>query len=364
MVKLPIVTVSESSFPQQERAWLDAVVDRPLPTEPQASCDDCAMCKPHSAPLTSIDVLFDNRSTCCTIIPHITNYRVGQMLQAGLDGEPRLRARIASRRGVSPLGVGQTREEAAADAKMRKNRAFGQDITNRCPYYDEARSGCTLWQLRPSLCSTWHCRYERGRTSQKVWLALRDLLNMAERALNRWCLERVGLDDSAFSVLFPLEVKSLPATSFPQTDLADDELYRRGWANWLGREEEFFAACAELVSDLDWEQVRTIAGVEAIHAERLLQQALAAVHDDSLPQRLSGVPPVQAVSSSHGNVRVRSYSSYDIRDWPQRLLLALGQIEDASPEAIRNALRDEHGLEVDDDMLRKLLDFGLLAATG
>ena len=62
MLKLPLVTVAASSFPAQEQRWLEAAAaGRSLPREPEANCADCTMCKPHSEPLTSIDVLFDDR---------------------------------------------------------------------------------------------------------------------------------------------------------------------------------------------------------------------------------------------------------------------------------------------------------------
>lgn len=361
MLKLPLVTVAASSFPAQEQRWLEAAAaGRSLPREPEANCADCTMCKPHSEPLTSIDVLFDDRSTCCTIIPHIQNYRLGQMLAAKLPGDARLRERLASRRGLTPLGLGHTVEQAAADARMRKNHAFGTDVRNRCPYYDEVASGCTVWHLRPSLCSTWHCRYERGQRSQKVWLALRDLLNMAERALSRWCLQEVGLDETAFAYLFPAAIGSLPATAFPRTDFEDERSYQRGWANYFGREEEFFAACAEVSAGVDWDQLRQRMGSEGLLAEKLLQGALDALTEDQLPERLEPVAPKAAVRSGAGKVRVRSYSSYDIRDWPQDLLLALREMPASSPEAMRSELQTQHGLNIDNETLARLLDFGLL----
>src|SRR5687767_13539275 len=82
----------------------------PIPRESKAACGDCVMCPGKGA---EPDEAFAPETKCCTFVPSIPNFLAGRALADPELGEGRrsLEARIASRDGLSPLGLGITEDE-------------------------------------------------------------------------------------------------------------------------------------------------------------------------------------------------------------------------------------------------------------
>src|SRR5262249_20196457 len=102
---LPIV---HTSLPPLQAAWLAELLPGPLPAEPPATCDDCAMLPPPGSGEQG-DAFFNPNTKCCTYVPVLHNYLVGRILSdadPGLKtGRKRVALRLRGRVGVTPLGI-------------------------------------------------------------------------------------------------------------------------------------------------------------------------------------------------------------------------------------------------------------------
>jgi hypothetical protein len=83
---------------------------------------------------------------------------------------------------------------------------------------------------------------------------------------------------------------------------------------------------------------------------------------DALPRALE-VGPFETVAMTADTTRVVTYLRYDPLDLPTELVAVLGAFDGRSVEQARAVLA-EGGIEIDDALLRKLTDFGILRAPG
>lgn len=355
-MKLHVIQPHETSFPPLDRKWLAAFCDAPLPVESRATCDDCAMLPKADVGMTELDTYFDPGSKCCTVFPPFENFRVGLILAGEGLARDVLEQRIDARAAVTPLGVTATQAEYDALDELRAAGRFGQSKEHRCPYYlDDGR--CGVWDQRPSLCSTYHCRFVRGGVGADFARMLQKVLDTAETALARWCLLDLDVGDEALATLFPAK-PTMPADK-PRRDPLADGCYERAWGSWLGREREFYATAAERVSALSWDAVLDIAGPELRVLQLALRRALAALHHEELPARLRA-GPVKATSSNMNQMRVRAYSSLDTVDFPMQIVASLGLFDGRPIEEVLVDAKQMFGTDIDRDMLQRMVDFRLL----
>lgn len=161
---------------------------------------------------------FDPRLKCCTYLPFLPNFVIGQLLREGRHEE---RLAMAAKTGrLTPLGL-LPQDDVSSTAE------FGRDPGARCPFLGEsAESGataqgvCTIWRHRPSVCRSYFCVSDEGADGQAKWARAERDGNEAE-----WTL--------AHEILWEL-------------GFTDDEIGSRTWLEWRGRENEFFLRCAEL----------------------------------------------------------------------------------------------------------------------
>jgi hypothetical protein len=166
--------------------------------------------------------------------------------------------------------------------------------------------------------------------------------------------------DGALATLFPRVERGAPKVDLDELDgRVDEPAYRAAWGNWIGREEAFYVACAEIVAKLTWNDVRTLGGSELAVRERMAHTALDALTNAELPQRAK-VAPLSIDSLGGETARVVGYSALDPLEMPGVLLAALACFDGGTIAEARERLAERHGLEVDDALIRKLLDFGLL----
>ena len=355
--KLPVVQASDSSFSALDKRWLSAALELPLPVETRATCDDCAMVSDASSDLSALQVSFDPETKCCTIVPYLDNFRVGAILASDAPGRQVIEARIEARAGVLPLGVAQSHAEREADEQMRKAGLFGRSKDHRRPYYIDDGGRCGIWQYRSSACATYHCRYVRGVIGATVWRTLQDLLGAVERTLARWCLLEADFDVDALAVLFPSKPGPIPGTAL--RDPHSDGLYDAVWGSWQGREAQWFAACAERVADLSWQDVLQIGGPEIGILARTLRRAVAAWHDPTIPERMRPRPH-NADSASPLMLRVRAYSSTDTIELPMQVMASVPLFDGRPTAEVLADARQMLGTEIDDDTLRALYEFRVL----
>jgi hypothetical protein len=145
-------------------------------------------------------------------------------------------------------------------------------------------------------------------------------------------------------------------------ETVDRDAYAHAWGEWRGREREFFARCADLVGPLTWSDVLSISGVGARAQARLTQEAYRKLTSDEVPQQLE-VGAFQVVQITGGSgARVNTYSEYDPLDVPRTVMDLLYDFDGRPTADVLKAIENERQIRVEPDLVRKMVDFGLLQA--
>ncbi len=358
-------TGATAVLPALHAGWLEALFEGPIPAETRATCADCAMlAKPGDAAPDDGRLYFEPAMKCCSYVPELHNFLTGQILS---DDDPALAAgrltveeRIQGGVGVTPLSL-----EPPADYALLYRHgaaAFGRSRALRCPHYLEDGGRCGVWRYRESTCSTWYCKYVRGARGQAFWRDyVHPLLGTVERSLALWCALDLGFDLEALRPLLAAarssEAEPLRAEQLDHR--AEPGAQRRLWRNWLGREMEWYRACAERVRELPWTQVLAICGPEARALARLARLAYERLRDAQLPERLEPAA-FELVNIATDSVRTLSYSQLDPLELPVAVLHVLHYFHGRTARAAMAAIQERENIDLGEDLVLKLADFGLL----
>ena len=366
-VHLPIATDTLAMFPPLHARWVNELLDgAPLPRETNATCDACAMLpEPGTTPTSGH--WFNPATRCCTYLPELANFLVGAILadtaSAYPEGAASVRARIAAGRAVTPMGLLQHAEfHASYDGDVD---SFGRDESLLCPHY-VARDGgrCGIWEHRESTCSTWFCKHTRGAVNKGFWNRLHHMLREAERALARHCAVELGVAPEALAALLRIRGMNGNAVTLDVVTVQRNDApggYARMWGAWLGREEDFYRACAALVEPMSWGDVVAASGSEVRALASVVKFGHAFTQDDALPERVT-TSPFEVVGMSSGHVKVQGYSFLDPLDVPRSLFDVMHHF-DGRPvaECLRDASQAA-GEPVPPGAIRMLIDFRILRA--
>ena len=354
-----------STLPPLYAGWMDELLGGLLPHESEATCENCAM-RP-SGPVSDGMIAFAAETKCCTYIPALPNFLVGRILDdhdpAFADGRATVEQRIDARVGVTPLGLARPPVHLLLYGHGAQH-AFGRAKTLRCPHYRaDAGGACGVWRHRNAVCATWFCKHVRGATGQRFWHSLEQLLSIAERELSRHCLLEIGVDAEVLGRLLPRgsDRGMIPPTvdAAALDGEADDHAYAAVWGPWRGRERELFRRAAAVVDKLRWRDVTRIGGASVEALARVTLNAYRAQGDDALPQRLA-VGTFQMVSSGRASVRVVAYSGYDPLELPRLLVDVLPYFDGGPTSQALRRIRAQRGVNVHADLVRRLVDFGVL----
>jgi hypothetical protein len=132
---------------------MDALLAGTIPSETEATCDDCAMCAAGGAQRGDA-YFFRPDVKCCSFVPNLPNFLVGRILA---DADPHLaagRASVEARSeagmAVTPLGLGQPPAYRVLYDRGAP-AAFGRSRTLRCPHFlDDGVGRCAIWRHRNS----------------------------------------------------------------------------------------------------------------------------------------------------------------------------------------------------------------------
>lgn len=346
--------------------WIDALLGDPIPPEPRATCDDCAMCAPPGeTPDPGIEY-FSPRVKCCSYQPRLPNFLVGRILEDSdfsfSEGRSTIERRIDAGVGVSPLGLDQSKKYGVF--YKHGLAGFGRAESLRCPHFIEEGGGrCGIWRNRNSVCTTWFCKHERGGVGLEFWSRVRDLLSTIETDLAEWCVAKSDLGLEQMETVFPARRKPNETdglTVAEVDEISDPSLSRRLWGGWLGREREYYVACAGRVSPLAWKEVERITRPAVAARARLVRNAFEAVKSQDLPERLT-IREFQIVSSRREGVRVVGYSATDPLELAPGVFEMLPYFDGRPVEKTLRSIRTDLGVEVEKDLVRKLTDFEILA---
>lgn len=346
---------------------MDTLLGGVIPAESKATCDSCAMRPPDDASVPRGELFYSPVTKCCTFLPELSNYLVGGILR---DDDPTLAAgrltierRIDAGVDVTPLGLGRSTKYSLLYNQGR--RGFGLAKSMECPHHlPDGR--CGVWRHRESTCATWFCKHDRGAVGQRFWGRLHDLLAAIEKKLSVWCLLQQNIDAGLLETLFAGRrlAANAGAAGLDATDLdgeSDPRAYRAAWGAWAGREREIYRRSAELVAALTWKDVLDIGGVELdVHA-RVTRTAHAKLLSDEVPTRLRP-RELRVLMSSGQKAQVVTYSEIDALAVPRELLDVLHHFDGRPTGQVLDEIEAQHALRLQPGLVRKLVDFDVLAA--
>jgi hypothetical protein len=321
-----------ASLPEPFEGWMREALGVEVRGESGATCGDCALCRPPEVRVEEPPYLFNTAVKCCTYLPELPNFSVGRILRDGAAdnevGRRTVRERIAAGDGVTPLGLGQT--ESFRSRYRPDGPGFGRDVSLRCPHYAVESGSCSIWRYRESTCSTWSCKHDRGARGQRFLTTLRELLKEMEYAIAAWCTTAVNAAAS-------------PAS----------------WGDAPEEREVWYRACAAVADGLEGEEALRIGGEGAAARLDACREALRERDEERIPDRLR--PGTFAiVGRGDSFARVVGYSPLDPLDLPDPLTELLARFDGRPTAEVVAGIAEEFHLRAGDEVLRPLVDFGIL----
>jgi hypothetical protein len=303
---------------------------------------------------------FEPATKCCTYIPTLHNYLVGRILAerdpAMAVGASTVNARIDEHVGVTPLGVAPPSHFALLYGPER----FGKSESLRCPYYLADGGKCGVWKHRNAVCSSWFCKHGRGAAARAFWRALEAALSEAERAVAKAVVLELDVGATALSALFPHPNEAKGNAAPGDLDKrVDPQRYAKLWGSWLGKEREFYGHATKVAGKLTWPAVLRLGGSELQARVQIAKQALERLSRDRLPRRLR-VGTFEVVEMTETATRIATYTPFDPVTVPNELLAALQRFNGGSTRKALSKVLEEHGLELDTELVQRLVDFEVL----
>lgn len=353
------------TLPHDFGRWISEWLPGEIPREHEATCRDCAMCVPEAADPEQRG--FDPGVKCCSFIPTLSNFLVGRILADESAecsaGRRSLMERMKTRAVVSPAGVKPSTKFSVLYAHSSAE-LFGRSAELLCPHYLPDTGGCSIWKYRNSTCTTWYCKHVRGAVGARFWRDLLLLLSDVESKLAAWCVLELDAGTAALRHVMPTVEKNEAARNSSNIDgEITDAAYAARWGAWHGRESKFYQQCAARVGALSWAQVLTICGVEVQIAAKLVEKSYAELVVERAPVR-PRVSRLEVLRIDAGFCRLGSYSRNDPMDVHRMLFDVLPMFDGSPTKDALAAIAEKHDIELDVDVVRRLIDFGILEESG
>jgi hypothetical protein len=305
---------------------------------------------------------FNPKVKCCTYLPELPNFLVGMALadmgEDALLGRTSLTHRIQRGIAVSPLGLGG--EASYSLVYEAGKNLFGQSTELLCPHYVDSGGGhCGIWRYRNAVCATWFCKHERGQVGRSFWSDVKAVFGFAEQELAVWCVLQSDLDvDAVHKTLGELRPSTGVRLEREHLKSKRAAHYSTIWKNYLGREEEFYRTCAARVEALSWAEVLRIGGPMLDARSQIVRRAYEHLTSFQRPHRLR-MADVSARRMQEAFVRVSTYSVTDQLLLQRELLDVLAEFDGRPADLVFREL-EENGITLQDDLVRRLVDFGVL----
>ncbi len=197
------------------------------------NCNECTMMEQGKANFI--------KKGCATFFPSFPNFIVGEMIVE--DVSPEIPTWVTMGRG-DPLWLHTPVLEPHGGFEVVREKLETRSYS--CPLYTN-NGFCSIYEHRHSTCMTWHCKYPSERV-ERLWNTLEKLMLESSIAAAMLIMKRLGLDYKLY-----LDVWygwKNPYREWFSTYNIDDELYRRLWGQWYGREEEYYIRCFEELESL------------------------------------------------------------------------------------------------------------------
>jgi Fe-S-cluster containining protein len=249
------------SIPEFYHRLLPEVFHFEIPSEPFANCADCPLiCSDVSEVGKNLAKPFSPETKCCTFSPRIPNYMVGAILSdadtAMDEGRKRIIEKIQSQQGVLPHGLYPTKKYKLLYEASR-NDSFGRSKLLMCPYFIAGEKNCTIWKYREAICALWFCKHLAGTSGYSFWNTLIEYMKYVQESLIAYTFSQLGVDyfdpygtDNTMSYE---DLEELPMKN---------SMYEKKWGQWVGKENEFYIACYNLVNEMSRDSFEAIVGID------------------------------------------------------------------------------------------------------
>lgn len=365
-MELPVIDVSDEVLPPLYARWAKELLRGAIPPETEASCDDCAMCAEDSSSQSPAGFFFDQSIKCCTFVPTLHNFVIGQILSdpdpLGEAGRQSVLNRLDEGVEITPLGAGHDPTYRALYAQMASAGAFGRSRHIRCPHFIEETGACGIWRHREAVCSTWFCKHVRGGVGNDFWRMLKELLGYIESELVRWCVVELDLGNSAFRRLFagPMYTdKSDPIRDGELDGKPDQQVFREIWGRWAGKEKQFYVQCGELVDALSWADALELSGTKGRVLGQLVTESYSNLLSDALPPRIRAAS-FELLRTGSDYSQVITHNACDPIEVPRAVLEVLHYFDGRPTDQAIQDISQERGVDLDVSLVRKLVDFHIL----
>ena len=350
----------KDTLPRAYHALLPVFFDLSIPDESHATCADCAMIE------HTIDGpgSFNEATKCCTFFPVLPNYLVGGILnderEVMAEGRKRIRAAIKEQRGVYPHGIYPPRIDRYL-YEIGRHKGFGQSASLRCPYYNDRAGGCSIWEYRNAICSTWYCRYQAGFLGERFWQGVKEYLEDLEANLYRYAMSRLGIDSGVIigEPYLKIDPGRGKPTFFPDAGDLDRtppsrEASEQLWGKWDGDQEGFYRRChAEIGAAAGPALARDLMGFEENYRIDDLRQRLDRMLSSDVPLRLRRGDRVAVHYVDDGDC-VLAVATCRYRT-DRSLARALEYFDGYRPVAdVIAELKEREQIELDSDLVREL----------
>jgi Fe-S-cluster containining protein len=248
-----------SVLPEMYAPLLPAFFDTTAPDESLSTCTNCIMVGCGTAAKDG----FSPSTKCCTYYPWVPGYAIGGLLQHHdrlSIGRQRVAELIGQRDGISPFGIRPPKVYSMLYHRGARH-GFGRSETLLCPYFDSEKGQCSIWDFRDAVCATYFCRPLAGKAGRKFWNAIKDYLSCIQRALSMYVITVLMPGNSAFLIENWLNERQSDLTIEDLDGKIDEPGYRRGWADWQGKEIEFYCEAYGLVRGLTPDEFLKIVGI-------------------------------------------------------------------------------------------------------
>ena len=236
-----------------------------LPAERHATCDDCFKVKLGE---------YRDDCRCCTYFPELANFLLGLALKS--DSRDAVLPLIAQRY-VLPFGMIPTPLRYHQTIAAYSEKRFGQEKWMVCPFVEPSTFHCGIYPFRNSICSTFFCTNDHGKSGDNFWGRTQDLVGLVETSIAQWCMDEIGIPHERYVAQLDELSADVPSMSESDTLAWSDHVYATLWGDRRGKEIEFLEACAELVmkrrDDL-YEIARNQAGRDALVYEQNVRRLI------------------------------------------------------------------------------------------
>lgn len=233
-----------------------------LPKEAESNCSQCPQIEKQG---------FRKDYRCCTYFPRIPNFMLGLALISGDEARANLVRSQIKGGFVLPEGTQASPRKWTDSIIQNSEDGFGRGSQVLCPFLLKEQQMCGMHNYRGSVCSTFFCELEHGRSSEEFWDQLQSLMLQLETALAQYLMENQGYDVAKYFNVFDSWADKLDDCSNSEGGWSST-IYKELWGSFLGREEEFLVACAKIVLDHE-EEIFEIASKQNILQTLKFEQA-------------------------------------------------------------------------------------------